>query len=190
MHAAYNIANIAFIPTGRGAISGNQVSLSSSSFQSDPPTFTLLGATSGGPPTTYTWTRNGQVITNSASYSISIEAESTSGSRFQKSRYRSTLTVTGRLPGVYQYSVTNRATSGMVTDTFTIESKCIGLLYIHVWSPQLFLLAGPVEIPQLVFAIYLNWKPVEHPPPPPPPAPPPQQTDGPMGKAGLELQTL
>ena len=28
---------------------------------------------------------------------------------------------------------------------------------------------------------YLNWKPVE---------PPPQQTDGPVGKAGLELQTL
>ena len=39
--------------------------------------------------------------------------------------YRSTLTVTGRLPGVYQYSVTNRATSGMVTDTSTIESKLV-----------------------------------------------------------------
>ena len=42
---------------------------------------------------------------------------------FQNSRYRSTLTVTGRLPGMYQYSVTNRATSDMVTTTFTIESK-------------------------------------------------------------------
>ena len=29
---------------------------------------------------------------------------------------------------------------------------------------------------------YLNWKPVD--------PPPPQQTDGPVGKAGLELQTL
>ena len=105
---------------GRGAISTIQVFLTS--FQSDPPTFTLLGATSGGPPTTYTWTRNGQVITNSASYSISIQVERTPAG-FQNSRYRSTLTVTGRLPGVYQYSVTNRATSGMVTDTFTIKSK-------------------------------------------------------------------
>ena len=112
-------------PTGRGAISANHVALiSPTSFQSDPPTFTLLGATSGGPPTTYTWTRNGQVITNSASYSISIQVER-SNAGFQNSRYRSTLTVTGRLPGVYQYSVTNRATSSMVTGTFTIESKCL-----------------------------------------------------------------
>ena len=110
---------------GRGAISANQVSLTfPSSFLSDPPTFTLLGATSGGPPTTYTWTRNGQVITNNVSYSISIQVERSSAG-FQNSRYRSILTVTGRLPGVYQYSVTNRATSSMVTDTFTIESKTL-----------------------------------------------------------------
>ena len=49
---------------------------------------------------------------------------------YQNSRYRSTLTVTGRLPGVYQYSVTNRATSGMVTDTVTIESKYIIMLEV------------------------------------------------------------
>ena len=108
--------------TGRGVITSNQVSLISFSFQSDPPTFTLLGATSGGSPTTYTWTRNDQVITNSASYSISIQVER-SPDGFQYSRYHSTLTVTGRLPGEYQYSVTNRATSGMVTDEIAIESK-------------------------------------------------------------------
>ena len=55
-------------------------------------------------------------------YSIYIQVER-SPAGFQNSRYRSTLTVTGRLPGVYQYSVTNRATSGMVTDTLTIKSK-------------------------------------------------------------------
>ena len=120
-------------PIGRGAISGMQVSLTS--FQSDPPTFTLIGATSGGPPTTYTWTRNGQVITDNASYSISIQVER-SQVGFRNSRYRSTLTVTGRLPGVYQYSVTNKATSSMVNDTFTIESK--NLLYYmceHIKAP-------------------------------------------------------
>ena len=54
-----------------------------------------------------------------------------SSAGFQSSRYRSTLTVTGRLPGVYQYSVTNGATSGMhmVTDTLTIES-----MYAHALS--------------------------------------------------------
>ena len=115
-----------FLSTGRGAITTNHVSLSSSSFLSNPPnaTFTLFGATSGGPPTTYTWTRNGQVITNSASYSISIQVQRWSNG-FQDSRYYSTLTVTGRLPGMYQYSVTNRATSSMVTGTFTIESKTL-----------------------------------------------------------------
>ena len=92
----------------------------------------MLGATSGGPPTTYTWTRNGQVITNSAAYSISIQVERSSAG-FQNSRYRSTLTVTGRLPGVYQYSVTNRATSGMLTDTFTIESKTWLLVFPRTW---------------------------------------------------------
>ena len=107
-----------YIDCGRVII--NHILLSSSSFSSDPPTFTLVSDTYGGPPTTYTWTRNGQVITNDASYSISLQVER-SFAEFQNSQYRSTLTVIGRLPGVYQYSVTNRATSGMVTGQITIE---------------------------------------------------------------------
>ena len=114
--------SFAFILIDRGAITTNQIILSSSSsFTSDPPIFTLVSDTSGGPPTTYTWTRNGQVITNNASYSISIQVIQESSDVFQESHYRSTLTVTGVLPGVYQYSVTNRATSGMVTNQMTIE---------------------------------------------------------------------
>ena len=88
---------------------------------SDSPTFTLFGNTSGGPPTTYTWTRNGQFITNDASYTIVIQVNQGAGAHFMNSLYRSTLTVTGVLPGVYQYSVTNRETSGMVTDQINIE---------------------------------------------------------------------
>ena len=98
------------------------VSLSSYSFLSDPTTFTLFGDTSGGPPTTYIWTRNGQVITHNATYNIFIEVNGDVNvtSRFQNSSYRSTLTVTSGLTGVYQYSVTNRATPMMVTDLITI----------------------------------------------------------------------
>ena len=127
LHAQDNYAST---DTGHGAISMNLVTISSSSssFTSDPPTFTLFGNTSGGPPTTYTWTRNGQVITNNATYSISLQVD-ISHTRFQNSHYRSTLTVTGRLPGVYQYSVTNRATSGMVTDQITIEGPNYLLSY-------------------------------------------------------------
>ena len=42
---------VTILHKGRGAITTNRVSLISSSFLSDPPTFTLLGATSGGPTT-------------------------------------------------------------------------------------------------------------------------------------------
>ena len=57
---------------GRGSITNIQAALSSSSVQSNPPTFTLRGTSSEGPPTTYTWTRNGAVITDGGPYSISI----------------------------------------------------------------------------------------------------------------------
>ncbi len=56
-----------YFPTGGGAITENEVTLQSSLFMATPPTFTLYGNTSGGPPVEYTWTRNGAVITNTAS---------------------------------------------------------------------------------------------------------------------------
>ena len=109
-----------------GGISINQVSLSSSSFLTDPPTFTLVGETSGGPPTNYTWARDGEVITDDGPYNISLSLNDSNPRRFMDSLYVSTLTVTGRYPGVYGYSVTNRATvtSGTVsplTNNITIE---------------------------------------------------------------------
>ena len=109
--------------------------LFSSSFLSDPPTFILFGNTSGGPPTTYIWTRNGQVITTNASYKVTLLVNQGAGAHFVHSLYRSTLTVTGRLPGVYQYSVTNRATSGMVTDQINIEG--IILFYYNLFFNHL-----------------------------------------------------
>ena len=56
-----------------------------------------------------------------SSYSISLQVDLGSSNAFRDSLYRSTLIVTGVLPGIYQYSVTNRATSGMVTNQMTIE---------------------------------------------------------------------
>ena len=95
----------------------------------DPPSFTLIGDSSGGPPETRTWTRNGEVIIDSGSYSISLtvpgvdmrNVSNLDTQIFQQSRYRSTLTVTGSLPGVYVYSVNNRAMSAPRTASFTIE---------------------------------------------------------------------
>ena len=129
------------VPPGHGVITTNRLSLSSSSFLTDPPTFTLFGDTSGGPPTTYTWTRNDQVISNNASYNISIHAQVNNTSVRMSSQYRSILTVTGRLPGVYQYSVTNRATSAMITNSTTIEGiQMHNLQYIIIMTMQLLIM--------------------------------------------------
>ena len=97
----------------------------------DPPSFTLLGNTRGGPPEISTWTRNGEVISDNDSYSISLAVNEVNridvfednfdDAILQQSRYRSTLTVTGNLPGMYVYSVINRALSAPRTANFTIE---------------------------------------------------------------------
>ena len=95
----------------------------------DPPSFTVIGDTTGGPPETSTWTRNGAIISDGGSYSLSLTVpgvDSLSFSEldtqiFTQSRYRSTLNVTGNLPGVYVYSIINRAMSRPRTSSFTIE---------------------------------------------------------------------
>ena len=95
----------------------------------NPPSFTLSGDTTGGPPETTTWTRNGMTISDGGSYSISLTVPGVDRTDvfnldtqiFQQSRYRSTLTVTSNLPGVYVYSVINRAMSAPRTASFTIE---------------------------------------------------------------------
>ena len=97
----------------------------------DPPSFTLLGDTRWGPPEINTWTRNGEVISDNDSYSISLAVNEVNridvfamgfdDRILQQSRYRSTLTVTGNLPGVYVYSVINRAMSAHRAASFTIE---------------------------------------------------------------------
>ena len=113
-----------YISPDRGFITRPVVSIISSSFMAASPSFTLAGDTEGGPPETYTWTRNGAPITNNESFSISIGVNGvTDQSAYDDSRYRSTLTVTGRLPGVYQYSVSNRVTSNTLTSNINIEGN-------------------------------------------------------------------
>ena len=105
-----------YLPPGQ--ITSNEVRLFLAFFMAVSPSFTLTGSTSGGPPESYTWTRNGEVISDGGSYSISIGV-----SGFTMSRYVSSLIVTGNLPGVYQYSVSNRAMSDMRTANYTIEGN-------------------------------------------------------------------
>ena len=126
--------------SGLGAININNVSLLMNSFIADPLSFTLIGDTKGGPPVNNTWTINGEVIGDGGSYSISLAVNEVNTSRLsnaalfdgvilEESRYRSTLTVTGDLPGVYVYSVINRAMSAPRTASFTIE----GIVCRHMY---------------------------------------------------------
>ena len=69
-----------------------------SALTADPPAFTLTCVSTGGPATTVTWTRDGAAATGVISQTLTSMLTAT---------YVNTLTVTGRLPGNYQCSVTN-----------------------------------------------------------------------------------
>ena len=92
---------------------------------SNPPSFQLIGDSTGGPPTTSYWTRNGAIITNNSTFSTYISfIGSHDDAGHRAANYRSTLTVTGRQPGVYQYHVSNRRTTGTRTSrNITIEGN-------------------------------------------------------------------
>ena len=113
-----------------GSIVTNDVTLhSGSQFTGSNPTFTLEARTSGGPPTTSTWTRDGVEITSGISLALALdtytdpESEPTADNvdAYLNSRYISTLVVLGVFPGVYQYSASNRVMASPMTDSFNIE---------------------------------------------------------------------
>ena len=140
-------------PPGQGAITSNTVSLRTTTpFRSN--LFILAGMTRGGPPTNYTWTRNGVEITRNSEVvgggpsNISIRLIS---GELQTDRlspvYTSTLVVTGDFPGVYEYTVFNRAMASSVTDSFGIQGKHVlksTLCYVscllkqvqYIWPPK------------------------------------------------------
>ena len=73
------------------------------------PQFTLTCISTGGPATTVTWTRDSEVVVGST---VLDNAET--------ANYTHTLTVTGRLGGDYQCTLTNTKPSEAVAD-FTVE---------------------------------------------------------------------
>ena len=105
---------VSLLTLGNGAITSDPtVRGQSFSYTSNPTSFQLVSESTGGPPTTNYWTRNGVDITNNYSFSISISfTGSHDDAGHRAANYQSTLTVTGRQPGVYQYHVSNRRTTG------------------------------------------------------------------------------
>ena len=100
-------------------------------FTANPPEFSLRADTSGGPPEEYFWTRNGERISDDDTFDIilivvtTLPASQPRQDALGNSRYNNTLIVRGNLPGLYEYTVRNRATPTMVASSINIE----GILY-------------------------------------------------------------
>ena len=82
------------------------------------PMFTLTCNSTGGPVTTFSWRKDGALVTNNNSYNIAPQriTDAESGT------YTHILTVMGRSPGQYECSVTNNRPS-MDTGSLTVEGK-------------------------------------------------------------------
>ena len=120
-----------YIPLANGSITSVQGR--SSPFTTNPISFQLFGESTGGPPTTSYWTRNGANITSDNTFSIS--SISFTGSHddagHRTAYYQSILTVTGRQPGMYIYYVSNRRTSGVRTSLVLVDGNYHYILVVN-----------------------------------------------------------
>ena len=95
-------------PTGQVTISGEITFQLDTDPATDPPVFTLTCTSTGGPATTVSWRRDGTMLSDDSNYSITSEVTNAT-----TATYTHTLTVTGRLVGEYECSVSNiRTPSG------------------------------------------------------------------------------
>ena len=83
------------------------------------PMFILTCISTGDPVTTFSWRRDGALLTNNNSY-YNIAPQRVANA--ERSTYNRILTVTGRYPGQYECSVTNNRPS-MDTGNLTVQSK-------------------------------------------------------------------
>ena len=85
-----------------------------SQLDSPTPTFTLTCTSTGGPVTTVSWMRDGEILHENSNYSITSQILYYS----ENATYDHTLMVTGRLVGEYECNVSNgkaSSSSGNIT---------------------------------------------------------------------------
>ena len=120
-------------PSANGAIT--TVQGRSSPFTTNPISFQLFGDSTGGPPTTNYWSRNGVNITNNSTFSISISfTGSHNDAGYKASNYQSTLTVTSEQPqpGTYLYTVSNRRTTGQRVAQIIVDGNYVPIHLVTV----------------------------------------------------------
>ena len=84
------------------------------------PQFTLTCISIGGPATTVTWTRDNVTVTNGTETVLNDQVTA---------QYTHTLTVTGRLPGLYTCTVTNNKPSADSVN-FSVQSIYTVIVFI------------------------------------------------------------
>ena len=90
--------------------------------------FALGGVSKGGTPTSFTWRKDGVVLTSSSPYTIAAPMLTSSENPCSGRFYRSRVTVTGKVTGVFTYTVTNADTGNDVVGSINIE----GMYYCRV----------------------------------------------------------
>ena len=84
----------------------------------DPPVFNLTCTSTGGPATTVSWRRDGTLLSDDNTYSITSEL--TDGTT---ATYTHTVTVTGRLLGEYQCNVSSIRIPSGITRSLTVGKR-------------------------------------------------------------------
>ena len=82
------------------------------------PTFTLTCTSTGGPVTTVSWRRDGEILNDNSNYSISSQVLTDA----ETATYSHTLRVTGRPFGEYECNVSNSKPSSS-SETLILEGK-------------------------------------------------------------------
>ena len=108
-----------FTPTGQVTIPGEITFQLDTNPTTDPPVFTLICTSTGGPATTVSWRKDGEVLIDCNSYSITSQILLDT----ETATYNQTLMVTGRLEGEYQCSVSNIRTPSGSTMTLAIAGE-------------------------------------------------------------------
>ena len=117
------------------------------------PQFTLTCISTGGPATTVTWTRDSTTVTEGTETVLNDPVTA---------QYTHTLTVTGRLPGLYRCTVANNKPSSCMAE-FTVQGK-LEICSPPLWSVSFLLVAFPptnlnFEVRSDSSDIILTWTP-------------------------------
>ena len=94
------------------------------------PTFTLTCTSTGGPATTVSWKSNNSTVTEDSAHHITSQILTDA----ENATYTNTLTVTGRLVGEYQCTVSNNKPSSSSGMLVVVGKK---YNHVHIWWVKL-----------------------------------------------------